>query len=166
MSTRLPVYRRMRRRFYHGLAVLVLAAVRSLPPAAGRAFCAGLARLALRLRRRERKRALINLERALPGLAPVERQALLGRATVALGKNFFEALSLSRHRTDDFAALRDGDGADGAGEEPDDAQHQELGDLLFSLVNVARRLRIDPEAVTPKASISDIRAAAIKAQAG
>ena len=115
MSTRLPVYRRMRRRFYHGLAVLVLAAVRSLPPAAGRAFCAGLARLALRLRRRERKRALINLERALPGLAPVERQALLGRATVALGKNFFEALSLSRHRADDFAALRDEDDADGDG---------------------------------------------------
>ena len=92
----------------------MLAAVRSLPPAAGRGFCAGLARLALRLRSRERGWALINLERALPGLSPVQRQALLGRATVALGKNFYEALNLSRHRADDFAALRDGADADGA----------------------------------------------------
>lgn len=114
MATRLPFFRRLRRRFYHGLAVLVLAAVRSLPPAAGRGFCAGLARLALRLRSRERRWALINLERALPGLSPVQRQALLGRATVALGKNFYEALNLSRHRADDFAALRDGADADGA----------------------------------------------------
>ena len=107
VATQLPIYRRLRRRFYHGLAILTLAAVRGLPPTAGRALCSGLARLALLLRGREREQALANLERALPGLSPGQRRRLLLRATGALGSNFYEALSLPRHRNDEFAAVRD-----------------------------------------------------------
>jgi len=65
-----------------------------LPTSAGAGVCRWLARLALRIRPRDRERALDNLATALPELSTAERADLLRRATDAFARNFHEALVL------------------------------------------------------------------------
>lgn len=103
-------YRRLRRRFYYGLTRLVLAAARALPRRTGRAAGRGLARLAWRLRPRERALAVANLALALPGESAERRRRLLRRAAARLGENLHDALTADR-RLDDARGGVDGEEA-------------------------------------------------------
>ncbi len=103
----LPSHRRLRRQAYHGLARVVLAAVRLLPSRAGRALCRRLARAALSWRPRERAVARANLRLVFPGLALAGREALLRRATDALGENAYDALTLDRWRESGYRGVED-----------------------------------------------------------
>jgi len=67
-----------------------------VPLAWGRGLCAGLARLALRLRSSERHLAVQNIARALPDLGPAERKSLLGDSATHLGRNLFQTLAAPR----------------------------------------------------------------------
>ncbi len=59
-------------------------------------MCRELARLAWRVRGRERRVAAANIERALPELPAAERQAILAAAVDHLGWNFFHTLAAPR----------------------------------------------------------------------
>jgi len=115
MDDRLPLWRRLRRRFWLHAARLALAAVQGLPPAAGRGLCRGLAALALRLRPRERAQARRNLARVFPDSAPAWREDLLRRSAAALGESCHAALALERHAAGGFAAVAQAPGPDGRG---------------------------------------------------
>jgi MazG family protein len=80
---------------------------------------------------------------ALPALAAAFR---IQEKAAAVGFDWPETIGAIDKIEEEAEELKRAVQAAGASEEPDDAQRQELGDLLFSLVNVARRLRIDPEA--------------------
>ncbi len=92
----MPLWRRLRRRFYWLLIWKLLLLAWVLPLAWGRGLCTGLARLALRLRPRERLVALGNLARAFPEMAVSEREALLREAVDHLGRNLFHTLATPR----------------------------------------------------------------------
>ena len=96
MDAQLPLWRRARRRAYWLLLVGLLGMGAHLPLGLGRRLCRGLARLALRLRRRERERGARNLALAFPGSSEPERQRLLERSAVLLGENLFDALAAER----------------------------------------------------------------------
>ena len=100
-------HRRLRRAMYHGLARVVLASVRRLPQGAGRGLCRGLARTALACRPRDRDVARANLRLVFPDLAPDGREALLRRATAALGENVHDALNLDRWRESGYREVAD-----------------------------------------------------------
>jgi KDO2-lipid IV(A) lauroyltransferase len=100
----------MRRFFYYLLTVAVVTALRLLPKASGREVCRLLARVAGRLRRREREQARVNLAVALPELSSAAREVLLSRVADALGRNLYTMLTLERHRSRDFAGITE-DGA-------------------------------------------------------
>ncbi len=107
-----PVYRRIRRVCYHRLAVVILWLVRRLPAGAGYAFCTGLVRLGLKLRRRDRERALANLRRVFPDRTPDQRATLLNDSATQLGANLFDALTLDRWQARRYEGIVD-DGAIG-----------------------------------------------------
>ena len=88
--------RRLRRRAYWLLTLLFLGLVRVSPVSWGRWSGAFWGRLALRLRRRERRRGLDNLALVFPAGTAADRQALLNRSAVALGRNFFDMLAAGR----------------------------------------------------------------------
>lgn len=102
---RLPRWRRWRRRGYHLLARLLLAAARAAPLRPGRAAGAGLGALALRVRPRERARARANLALALPELDAGARETLLKRAAAALGANLHDALVVERLAAGGYAGV-------------------------------------------------------------
>lgn len=86
--------RRLRRRLYWLLAVALLGAAGRIPVRTGRGLGRGLARLALRLRRREADLARRNLALALPERSDADRERLLGEAIDRLGENLFDALAM------------------------------------------------------------------------
>ncbi len=91
---RLPWWRRLRRRVYHLLAVLVLGTVRRLPAAWGRALCRGAATLAWRVRPRERELARRNVAHVFPHWSPGRQRRLLREARTSLADNLHVALTL------------------------------------------------------------------------
>jgi len=96
MAGDLSLYRRFRRRFYWVLAVGLLQTADLVPLRCGRALCRQLARLAFRLRRRERELALANLALAFPQMDTAARERLLQASTVALGRTLFDAVAARR----------------------------------------------------------------------
>ncbi len=92
----IALWRRIRRRFYWLLTVMMLHLADRVPVAAGRRFCAGLARFALRVRPKDRHVAEANLARAFPELDEQERRCLLEESTEALGLNLFDTLAAGR----------------------------------------------------------------------
>lgn len=115
MSDDLPLRRRLRRRFWHLAARAVLAMVERAPDRAGRAGCRLLARAAWRWRPRERDLARRNVAIVFAQADPVWREALLARATDALGDNLHTALSLPRLAASGYGAVDDLPGPDGRG---------------------------------------------------
>lgn len=107
----LPRWRRVRRRAYWVLLVVLLGGVGRLPLAAGRSLCAALAGLSLRLRRRERRLAEANLRLAFPALDRAGRQDLLGRCARVQGANLFDALAADRLLGQGLVAEGSGDGS-------------------------------------------------------
>lgn len=107
-----PLWRRARRRAWWLAVLLVAAAAGSLRPGPGRAAGAWLGRLALLVRRRERRQAWRNLELAFPAQGVAERRRLLAEAAAAAGRNLYDALAAPRLLTDP-ACVRDEPGRDG-----------------------------------------------------
>ena len=90
------LYRRARRRLYWLLVVFLVQLADWIPVAVGRRFCAGLARLAIRIRPAERGVARANLARAFPEIDEPERDRLLAESAEALGWNLFDTLAAGR----------------------------------------------------------------------
>lgn len=109
---RLPAWRRLRRRAWWLVTLLVAALAGAAGPRPGRAAGAALAGLALRLRRRERRQAEANLALAFPELDADARRGLLTRAAAAAGRNLYDALAAPRLLADP-TLVRDVPGADG-----------------------------------------------------
>ncbi len=105
-----PWWRRARRGFYHLVAVVLAGVVAALPARAGSAACRALARGALRLLPRQRRRAQSNLARAFPERDQRSRAALLSAAAAALGDNLYDAVTLPRLAARGFDRVED-DGA-------------------------------------------------------
>jgi KDO2-lipid IV(A) lauroyltransferase len=76
--------------------LFVAAVAGRLPVEAGRRAGRGLARLAWRLRPRERRLATANLALAFPDLDGPGRERLLGQAVAAAGSNLFDTLATGR----------------------------------------------------------------------
>ena len=92
----LPLWRRIRRRAYW-IVVLVLLRLADLVPITwGRALGVGFARLALVLRPTERRRARVNLSDAFPHLDSESVERLVSDSAAALGRNFFDTLAAGR----------------------------------------------------------------------
>lgn len=92
----LPWRRRLRRRFYWALTVLLLAVAARLPLAWGRALGRGLGRLALAVRPAERGRAMANLAAAYPDGDRPELRRRLAEAVRMLGENLHDTLAAAR----------------------------------------------------------------------
>lgn len=92
----IALWRRVRRRAYWLLAAFLVRLADVIPVALGRWTCVLLARLAVRLRSRDRRRAATNLARAFPELDVQHRDRLLRGATKALGLNLFDTLAAGR----------------------------------------------------------------------
>lgn len=92
----IPLWRKLRRRLYWLLVVLLLRVADLVPVPVGRWSCRGLARLALRLRPHDRRVAEANLGRAFPGLDASARRRLLEESAVAMGENLFDTLAAGR----------------------------------------------------------------------
>ncbi|MFH1842796.1 MAG: lysophospholipid acyltransferase family protein [bacterium] len=105
-----PLWRRLRRRVYFGLAASTLAAVRQTPASVGARTCQLLAHVATVCRPRERRRARANLALAFPDLSRQEREQLLRRSVAALGRNLFTTLTVERMAARNFDSV-DEDGA-------------------------------------------------------
>lgn len=96
MAEQLPWYRRLRRRAYWLLLLFLLWVADHLPLTWGRRFFSSLAIMALKVRPRERARALANLQWAFPDISTSARGSLLEECARLLGLNFFDALAAKR----------------------------------------------------------------------
>ena len=92
----IALWRKVRRRFYWLLVALLIKGADLIPAAAGRRFCAGLARLALLLRPGDGRVANANLARAFPELDARARERLLKESATALGYNLFDTMAAGR----------------------------------------------------------------------
>ncbi len=92
----LPWWRRLRRRLYYWLLVLVLGLASGLSLQAGRWLGRNMARLGSALRPGERQQALSNLALAFPEMDTSSREQLFQRSVVALGENFYDTLATPR----------------------------------------------------------------------
>ncbi len=92
----IALWRKVRRRFYWLLVALLIRGADLVPAAAGRWFCAGLARLALKLRPGDGRVANANLARAFPELDTMARERLLKDAATAMGYNLFDTMAAGR----------------------------------------------------------------------
>ena len=92
----IALWRRIRRRLYWLLAVMMLQLSDRIPVTVGRRLCAVLARLAVRLRPTDRHLAEANLARAFPELDVKGRRRLLMESAEALGFNLFDTLAAGR----------------------------------------------------------------------
>jgi len=88
--------RRLRRRAYWLLTLVFLGLVRVSPVSWGRCWGRWWGRLALRLRRRERRLGLDNLALVFPAVTTADREAMLRRSALALGRNFFDMMAAGR----------------------------------------------------------------------
>ena len=92
----IALWRKVRRRFYWLLVTLLIQGANLVPPAAGRRFGAGLAKLALLLRPGDRRVAEANLARAFPELDGRARNRLLKDSATAMGANLFDTMAAGR----------------------------------------------------------------------
>lgn len=92
----MPLWRRARRRAWWLLLLTVAALAAAVPPRWGRAAGSRLARLALRVRPRERSRAEANLALAFPEQSPGERRERLASVAAAAGRNLYDTLVAGR----------------------------------------------------------------------
>ena len=92
----IALWRKVRRRFYWLLVTLLIQGANLVPPAAGRLFCAGLAKLALLLRPKDKRVADANLARAFPQLDDRARKRLLKDSATAMGYNLFDTVAAGR----------------------------------------------------------------------
>jgi len=88
--------RRLRRRFYAGLAWIILHVAQELPLAWGRRCGVRLSRIAAKVRPRQYELAQDNLARALPELTAHERNSILDASMDNLGQNLFHTLVAPR----------------------------------------------------------------------
>ncbi len=114
-SSRIPRWRRWRRRGYWLLTRAVVAGAGVVPASLGRAGCRALARMALVVRPRERRRAQQNLGLALPDLSPRERRRLLGASAAAMGEILHATLTADRIAAGGFREVREEIGPQGEG---------------------------------------------------
>lgn len=91
-ESKLPLWRKIRRRAYWLLLLVLLNLASLLPIIAGRRLGVGLARLAHRVRPRERTQALNNIALVFPDFNTHEKKRLLAESVDALGANFFDIL--------------------------------------------------------------------------
>ncbi len=126
---RLPLWRRLRRRFYWLLVWCLLRLAEVLPLAWGRHLCTALARLAFRLRRKERVLAAENLARALPEETPAARREILTRAVDHLGPNLVHTLAAARMLRTPGAVIE---------EFSSPADNKSIGDWLVELADAGR----------------------------
>ena len=115
MGARVPFWRRLRRRCWYGAAIAALMLLRTVPPATGRWFCKGLARLAYRCRGRERALARDNLALVFPDRGRPWRERFLRHSVDALGDNLHTALTLGRQAARGFPDVIEEPGPDGRG---------------------------------------------------
>ncbi|MCK9995293.1 MAG: lysophospholipid acyltransferase family protein [Candidatus Krumholzibacteria bacterium] len=92
----IALWRRVRRRFYWLLTVMMLQLADLVPIAFGRRLCVGMARLAVRARPKDLHMAEGNLARAFPELDGRGRRRLLEESADALGLNLFDTLAAGR----------------------------------------------------------------------
>lgn len=114
-ASRIPRWRRWRRRGYWLLARATLATAGALPAPLGRAGCRLLARVALVLRSRERRRAEANLALALPAVAPRLRRRLVRASAASLGETLHATLTADRIAAGGFRGVREESGPQGEG---------------------------------------------------
>lgn len=95
-TEKISLLRRWRRRFYHRLLVLFLFCAGRAPLSIGRAQGRLLARLAWRLRPRERRRAESNLRRAFPEGDSTWLRSTLKLSAQRLGENFHDTMAIPR----------------------------------------------------------------------
>lgn len=107
-ETPVPRWRRARRRLYWLLLLAVLGVARWAPIGVGRAVGRGLARLAVRLRKREAARARANLARAFPERDAEDRERLLSESVTRLGENLADALAAPRILAGALPVVEDG----------------------------------------------------------
>ncbi len=125
----IALWRRSRRRFYWLLTVMMVQLADLVPVAVGRRICAGMARLAVRTRPKDRQVAEANLARAFPDLDESGRRCLLEESAEALGLNLFDTLAAGR-------LLGNGDSV---AEEPGSmAGNPKVGDVLADLASQGR----------------------------
>jgi Kdo2-lipid IVA lauroyltransferase/acyltransferase len=115
MSEHLPLWRRMRRHWWYGVARCVPLLLRSLPPKPGRLLCQQMARWAFRYRRRERALAGANLMLVFGDRSDAWREHFLRRSVDALGVNLHAALTLERMAARGFSEVVEEPGPDGRG---------------------------------------------------
>lgn len=102
MSEQLPLWRRLRRRWWYGVARAALRITNAIPLDHGRRLCRVLARLALCFRGSERALARANLEAVFPDQSDVWRERFLLQSVDALGDNLHASLALERHAAGGF----------------------------------------------------------------
>ena len=95
-EAQLPLWRRARRRAWWLLLLAVAMLAAAMPPRWGRAAGSRLARLALRVRPRERALAEANLALAFPEQGILERRARLATVADAAGRNLYDTLVAGR----------------------------------------------------------------------
>ncbi len=95
-SEKLPIWRRIRRRAYWVLVVVLLKLSDLLPISVGRHLGVGLARFAVKIRPSERRLAEANIRLAYPELDQQAINCLLSESVDALGSNFFDMLAAHR----------------------------------------------------------------------
>lgn len=100
-----------------------------VPLSWGRAWCVGLARLALRMRPVERDIARANIALAFPELSPSAREKLLGNTATGLGRNLWQTLAAPRLLRDPRAIVE---------ESPPGADNLSIGEQLESLAAAGR----------------------------
>ena len=126
---RLPLWRRLRRRFYWLFVWCLLRLSEVLPLVWGRYLCTVLARVAFRLRRDERVLATENLARALPEETPAVRREILARAVDHLGPNLVHTLAAARMLRTPGAVIE---------EFLSPADNKSIGDWLVELAGAGR----------------------------
>jgi Kdo2-lipid IVA lauroyltransferase/acyltransferase len=111
VESSIPRWRRWRRLAYGLLTRAAIAGVGALPPVGGRAVCRGLAWLGLIVRPRERRRAVANLQRALPEMRSAQRRRFLWASASALGETLHATLTAPRIAAGGFREVRDDEAA-------------------------------------------------------
>lgn len=91
-NKKLPLWRRIRRRAYWLLLIILLNLAGFLPITVGRKLGIRFARFSLKFRRRDRALALKNISLAYPDMDAHDRNRLLTESVDALGSNFFDIL--------------------------------------------------------------------------
>lgn len=100
-----------------------------VPPSWGRGLCTGLARLAFRVRGRERHLAAENIAMALPNETAARRAEILQESVLSLGRNLYHTLASPRLMAQPGLVIE---------ENPCGADNQTIGECLTELAGAGR----------------------------